>query len=115
MKLTSIVYVTDMQRSLAFYRILCDSIHSESSMWSELLIGDARLALHHVDQMPKESRIELAFLADGTLEQVVTHLQANGIPLDREISDEAFGRSLRLRDPDGLPIQINEHDPEFYA
>jgi len=28
---------------------------------------------------------------------------------------EAFGRSLLLHDPDGLPLQINEHDPDLYA
>jgi hypothetical protein len=28
---------------------------------------------------------------------------------EREISDESFGRSLRVRDPDGLLVQINQH------
>ncbi|MEP7294511.1 MAG: VOC family protein [Chloroflexota bacterium] len=109
-----IIYVTNMQRSLDFYRAFCDAIHSQSGMWSELTIGDAHLALHHVDQLPAESRIELAFLSSETLEQVIEHLGAANIPLERGITDEGFGRSIRVRDPDGLPIQINEHDPEFY-
>jgi hypothetical protein len=29
--------------------------------------------------------------------------------------DEAFGRSLVVTDPDGLEIQINEHDHELYT
>jgi hypothetical protein len=114
MKLMPIVYVTEMQRSLDFYRVFCDGVESQSGMWSELTMGDAHLALHHVDQLPQQSRIELAFLATERLEEVVAHLKAAGIALEREITDEAFGRSIRVLDPDGLPIQINEHDSEFY-
>lgn len=115
MKLMPIVYVTDMQRSVAFYRAFCDKLRSQSAMWTEFELGDARFALHFVDVMPKESRVELAFVATEPLEQVVTHLATHGITLERLLTDEAFGRSILVRDPDGLPVQINEHDPEFYA
>ncbi len=33
----------------------------------------------------------------------------------RGIADEAFGRSIVLQDPNGLQIQVNEHDRELYA
>jgi hypothetical protein len=36
-------------------------------------------------------------------------------PLARGIADEAFGRSIVLQDPNGLQIQVNEHDRELYA
>ena len=114
MKLMPIVYVTEMQRSVNFYRALTDSLVSQSAYWSEFLVGDSHLALHFVDKLPQESRLELSFLADGTLEQVAAHLQASGLLLEREITDEAFGRSLRILDPDGLPIQINEHDSDLH-
>jgi hypothetical protein len=29
--------------------------------------------------------------------------------------DENFGRSLRVADPDGVLVQINEHDRELYT
>lgn len=45
----------------------------------------------------------------------MAQLQAAGVAVEHEIADEAFGRSLRLRGPDGLPLQINEHDPDLYA
>jgi len=28
--------------------------------------------------------------------------------------DEAFGRSLGATDPDGVRVQVNEHDRELY-
>ena len=36
-------------------------------------------------------------------------------PPARGIADEAFGRSLILEDPNGLQIQVNEHDRELYG
>ena len=35
--------------------------------------------------------------------------EAGNLEVARGIADEAFGRSLVVRDPDGLEIQINEH------
>jgi hypothetical protein len=49
------------------------------------------------------------------LETLAARLKNAGITLEREISDEAFGRSLAVRDPDGLYIQINEHDESLYT
>jgi hypothetical protein len=43
----------------------------------------------------------------------VERLRAAGVPLERDIADESFGRSIRLRDPDGLPISVNERDPDL--
>ncbi|HXV96951.1 MAG TPA: VOC family protein, partial [Anaerolineae bacterium] len=60
-------------------------------------------------------RVELAFATHQPLEQLMAQLTAAGITMENEIVDEAFGRSLLLRDPDGLPLQINEHDPALYA
>jgi hypothetical protein len=40
-----------------------------------------------------------------TLEQV-----SDRITPARGIADEAFGRSLVIKDPNGLAIQVNEHE-----
>jgi catechol 2,3-dioxygenase-like lactoylglutathione lyase family enzyme len=104
MILMPIVCVTDMERSLAFYRSLGFMPLHESTHWSELAAGDgARLALHLADA----SGLELALTATEPLEAVAGAHEAD---LARGIADEAFGRSLVLRDPDGLTLQVNEHD-----
>jgi uncharacterized glyoxalase superfamily protein PhnB len=60
-------------------------------------------------------RVELSLTAHDRLEVIVSRLREAGLTVTNEIADEAFGRSLLIRDPDGLPIQINEHDPELYS
>jgi catechol 2,3-dioxygenase-like lactoylglutathione lyase family enzyme len=101
--LMPIVYVEDMDASLAFYERLGFEPKSRSGMWSELRAGDgAVLALH---KAPAGGRVELALVADEPLEQV-----SERVPPARGIADEAFGRSLVIRDPSGLAIQVNEHD-----
>ena len=44
-------------------------------------------------------------VADEPLERI-----AELTPPYRGIADEAFGRSLIVADPNGLKIQVNEHD-----
>jgi catechol 2,3-dioxygenase-like lactoylglutathione lyase family enzyme len=107
MILMPIVYVTDMERSLAFYEPLGFEPQTRGSHWSELRAGDrAVLALHLADA----TGMELALVAEGRLEGVQ---ERRAGALARPIADEAFGRSLLLRDPDGRTLQVNEHDPEL--
>ena len=111
-----IVYVTEMARSLAFYQALGAAVKHQGSMWSELRFGDTALALHLVDSVSHEGlSVALAMVAGRPLEAIIIALQKARIPLTQEIVDEAFGRSLTVHDPDGLPIQINEHDPALYG
>lgn len=111
-----IVYVSDMTRSLQFYQGLGFTVHNEGQVWSELRLGEHRLALHTTHPLPTGAlRIELAFASHMRLEELITQLEEAGIAIENEIADEAFGRSLLLRDPDGLPLQINEHDPDLYT
>ena len=119
MKLMPIVYVTDMARSSQFYTALGlkGELQDRASMWAEFSLGDAVLALHRIDKLPPAlaGQIELAMVSNERLESVVERLRTAGIVLEREIADEAFGRSIQVRDPDGLVIQINEHDVELYT
>jgi hypothetical protein len=52
--------------------------------------------------------VELGFATYEKLEVVGSRLRAQGY--DFEIFDEDFGRSLRVVDPDGVTIQIQEID-----
>jgi catechol 2,3-dioxygenase-like lactoylglutathione lyase family enzyme len=118
-KLMPIVYVTEMGRAIDFYTALGLQAHhaDRSGMWTELSMGDAVLALHRVPVLPNtaDRRMELAFVCTEPLEALTARLKAASVPLERDIADEAFGRSILLRDPDGMLIQINEHDLELYT
>jgi len=115
MKLMPIVYVTDMERSIAFYRALGFEVDVAGTTWTQLAAGErAILALHATPEAhgAGANPVELAFIAEEPLEVLLERLREHGIEPARGIADEAFGRSVVLRDPDGLPLQVNEHDRE---
>jgi uncharacterized glyoxalase superfamily protein PhnB len=118
-KLQTIVYVSDMGRALDFYTALglYTNVVDRATVWAEMTLGDAVLALHTVAALPavQVGRVALSLVTETPLEQVVERLGAGGIVLEQEITDEAFGRSIQVRDPDGLVIQINEHDVSLYT
>jgi catechol 2,3-dioxygenase-like lactoylglutathione lyase family enzyme len=117
MILMTIVYVTSMQRSQPFYERLGFTPINASEWWTELRAGDgAVLALHTVDEseLGAAGRIELALVATERLELVQLRLEAVGILVPEGIVTEPFGRSMVVSDPDGLRIQINEHDATKY-
>ncbi len=115
-----IVYVRDIERSLPFYEALGFALvrKHRKGRWAELCLGDAKLGLHYMEYLPENSeqrRVDLAMESQEPLDVLQERLIAVGVPLDRFVSDEAFGYSLVVRDPDGLHIQINQHNPELYT
>jgi catechol 2,3-dioxygenase-like lactoylglutathione lyase family enzyme len=106
--LMPIVYVQDMDSSIAFYERLGFAPKSRGEMWSELAAGDGAVLALHKAPADHVGRVELALVAEEPLERV-----AELVPPYRGIADEAFGRSLVVQDPDGMKIQVNEHDPTF--
>ncbi len=111
-----IVYVTDMERSLGWYRraVPGTEVVSSSPYWSELRSAGASFALHITDAVTRGTQLGLAFTADRPLEAIVAHWEAGDVATTRDIADEAFGRSVVITDPDGLVIQVNEHESELY-
>jgi catechol 2,3-dioxygenase-like lactoylglutathione lyase family enzyme len=112
MILMPIVYVRDMDESVAFYEGLGFEVddRGRTRHWTQLKAGEgAVLALHAADA-ETAGRLELAMVAEEPLERV-----AGAAPVARGIADEAFGRSVLLRDPNGLWIQVNEHDRELHG
>ena len=116
MNVVPIVYVTDMTRSIQFYKALGGTPKNQSPAWTELQFGDSTLALHIIDQVPEHriAGLGLSFASYDRLEKLSERLKSAHISLYQNISDEAFGRSLQVKDPDGLVIQINEHDPDLH-
>jgi catechol 2,3-dioxygenase-like lactoylglutathione lyase family enzyme len=112
MILMPIVYVRDMDESVAFYERLGFEVdlQGRSRHWTELKAGGGAVLALHTAEEGKAGRVELSMLAEEPLERL-----AEVSALARGIADEAFGRSIVLQDPDGLQIQVNEHDRELYA
>lgn len=116
MKPVPIVYVTDMDRSLDWYRraVPDAEVVSTSPYWSELRTAGGSFALHIIEAVAPGTQLGLAFAAERRLEEIVADWEAGGIAPTRGISDEAFGRSVTVTDPDGLAIQVNEHEADLY-
>ncbi len=57
--------------------------------------------------------VELSFEATEPLEDVIERLREIGHEPETALVDEAFGRSFTVRDPEGLLLQVNEHDREL--
>ena len=112
MKLTPLVYVSDMDRGIEFYTKLLPAatIVTSSPYWTELLVGEATLALHYAEHVDHAGDgMGLGLEAATSLEDIITRLESNGIEPSGEICAQPFGRSVTVQDPDGLVIQINEH------
>jgi len=114
MRVMPIRYVRDMAEFERFYTALglTADTRQRGGKWLELGASAGTLGLHHWegDAVPPE----LAFVADEPLEAVAERLTAAGFPIEG-IVDEAYGRSLRLRDPEGVEVVVNEQDEEIFT
>lgn len=109
MQLQTVVYVTDMDRSIAFYERLGFEVEYRGGpVWTAFKGSDGILALHTVEELPGPGRVALGLMADRPLEEIVETWAGLGIEAG-PIESQSFGRSMSVHDPDGLSIQINEH------
>ncbi|QDZ43182.1 VOC family protein [Corynebacterium sp. sy039] len=110
MKLLAIRYTDETAASIKFYEALglSLSVGSDGDSWVELSGDQSILALHTASgaNYPKEG-IELCFVADTALTEIQESLQAAGFD-PGTIVKEDFGTSLRVIDPSGLALQIND-------
>lgn len=113
MQLSVIAYVSDMERSVAFYESLGFARRGETSrMWTEFGMGDATFALHgaEAEDIPlASSHLSLNINVDGaTLDRLYATCEERAYPLGGPIQDIGFGRYFWTTDPDGLPVQFNQ-------
>jgi catechol 2,3-dioxygenase-like lactoylglutathione lyase family enzyme len=114
-------YVHDMAAAARFYQTLGlrpgyrqPAPRRGPTQWVELRGGEGgTLALHHAGAAAGFPQVELAFEADEPLEAVVERLRAAGFEPATAIVDESYGRSFTVHDPEGLLIQVNEHDRDL--
>jgi predicted enzyme related to lactoylglutathione lyase len=117
MKPVAIRYVRDVERAREFYQAL-GLAHDYSTrptrkgavMWTEMAGDGGMVALHQLPEDGPHVSVELCFEAGEPLEDVVSRLREAGYEPETEIVDESFGRSFQVRDPEGLLIQVDEHD-----
>jgi lactoylglutathione lyase len=113
----TILFVADMQRSIAFYRLLGLTVKMESPFWTEFATGETTLALHSAaegttpltpvedDHIPA-GHAHVGFQVDD-LNEFAVRLQAAGVPVIREVEKQDFGGRMGVwRDPDGVPVSV---------
>ncbi len=112
----AIVFVSDMARSVAFYRDLLGlPLRFESSHWTEFATEGATLALHKSDQPATTGgpNREVAGscrpgLAVPNLDEFHHTMIANGVICLQEPKDVFGSRLAQYADPDGLAISVGE-------
>lgn len=111
------VYVSDMQRSIAFYRdVLGLPLKSSSSGWTEFNTGSTTLALHSTGDnklppMPGRPPAGLAHLGFTVADIQATYeeLKAQAVPFSLPPQKQASGVTLAvMHDPDGLGITLQQ-------
>jgi catechol 2,3-dioxygenase-like lactoylglutathione lyase family enzyme len=115
MRVMPIRYARDVEAAVRFYQALGLDLQAVSrpGAWAELAGRGGVLAVHTAGA-DDAGLCELAFETDEPLEAVVARLQSAGFACEA-IVDENFGRSVRVTDPDGVWVQVNEHDRELYT
>ena len=114
----AIVFVSDMDRSVKFYRdVLGFSLRFDSPEWSEFDAGQTTLSLHITDRAPAEEtphtssppgRCQIGLQVED-IDEFHEHLTRQGVSCLRSPMLEDFGTKLaKYADPDGLPFSVSE-------
>lgn len=107
-------YVSDVQATRRFYAGLGlrTDADADLAVWVQLSADAGALGIHDAahSQGRPPGAVELGFATDEKLEDLASRLTRAGY--EPHLFDENFGRSLRLTDPDGVVIQIQEIDLE---
>jgi catechol 2,3-dioxygenase-like lactoylglutathione lyase family enzyme len=120
MKVRPIHFVPDLGDAVRFYEALGlrSEARSRSGHWIELAATGGELGVHDAAVAADgqgRAGIALNFVADEPLEEVERRLLAAGFPPDGTIVDQEWGRSLFVRAPDGMVIQVDEQDRDLYT
>jgi catechol 2,3-dioxygenase-like lactoylglutathione lyase family enzyme len=127
MKVMPIRFVADVEQCEHFYTVLGLNVdrRGRTPGWTEMTAHGGLVGLHSAEgddppwakqgDLPRSAgTVELTLVTEEPLEEVARRLDAAGY--DHEpIADEAFGRFMQVIDPDGLTLQVQEHDPTLYT
>ena len=111
----AIVFVSDMKRSLSFYRdVLGLPLKFETPGWTEFATEGATLALHATeasksmddnDERPGTCRWGFAV---PNLDELHKRMVGKDVPCIHEPKEMFGARIAQYRDPDGMPISVGE-------
>jgi catechol 2,3-dioxygenase-like lactoylglutathione lyase family enzyme len=104
----AIVFVSDMPRSIAFYRdTLGLLLKFESPHWSEFANEGSTIALHPASAENPAGTCQLGFNLEGSLDALHEKLAAQGGKVVMAPRDERFSiRQAVYADPDGLRFTL---------
>ncbi len=106
------VHVDDIAKSIDFYQALGGKLlfGSRDGDWVLMQFEDSTISLlAHAPGDGKLETVELQFVSATPLDALEDHVKSIDPRLiDRGVADEAFGRMLKLKTPDGLLIKILE-------
>jgi catechol 2,3-dioxygenase-like lactoylglutathione lyase family enzyme len=104
--------VEEMAPSLAFYEALGGRLvfGSRDGDWALVEFENSMLSLlAHPPGDGNRERVELQFTCTARLEDIEAHLRSiDPSFIERGVADEAFGRMLKLKTPDGLLVKLLE-------
>ena len=113
----AIVFVSDMERSVAFYRdTIRLPLRFQSPGWTEFESGEATLALHRSEATPSADGDPDHLLAGrcrpglrvSDLEAFHAWMVERGVPCIQEPKEVFGARLAQYVDPDGLVISVGE-------
>jgi lactoylglutathione lyase len=113
----AIVFVSDMQRSVAFYRDVCGlPLKFDSPQWSEFATEGATLALH-ASEAPAPAEEETGKEPPGRcrpglgvpdLDVFHARMMEQHVPCTQQPKDLFGARLAQYLDPDGLAFSVSE-------
>ena len=110
----------DLERCLDFYtRVLGMKVERYGQSRIALRFGDHKFNVHPPGfeagikaRTPTPGSLDLCFLADRPLDEVIAHLEKEGVPIEEGPSHRTGARfvlrSIYVRDPDENLIEISE-------
>ncbi len=112
LRVQPMAHVESLADSIDFYAALGGRLvfGSRDGDWALVAFGDTMVSLlAHPPSADNPEPIELQFVSDRPLEAVEEHLRVQApASIFQGLSDEAFGRSLKLHTPDGLVVKLLE-------
>ena len=116
----SIVLVSDMARSVAFYRdIIGMPLRFESPGWTEFDTGGSTWALHTCESPASDTEVLRSETAGccrpgfqvSNLNEFHARMRENNVPCAQEPTETFGTRIARYIDPDGLAFSVSEPRP----